>query len=238
MLFPSHAECAAINTDAGIPLPDYDLVEEEVTLSKGGDAVEFLSDFRGGSGNFYDDSLKNIMIYSCEQDAANKDRCVPVGEAAKDHSGNCIVPLNSPCDGTIECERYSNCYWPPAVVGEERVPRYTTAEADVNENFLYEGGQDSYAYSVGKYAGVGVIFMVFNILIWAVFFIGRCCCCCLHEVCICRCCSSKPKEEGYNVGMQVRIPIFFYIFFVACIVAAAGVAFVGDQDTGKGEKSR
>ena len=102
--------------------------------------------------------------------------------------------------------------------------------------------------------------MVLNLLVWGVFFIGRCLCCCMRKKCICRCCSSKPKEkvkackvekevplnstannrysslrswQGYKLGKQVRIPIFFYIFFFACIVAAAFVAYTGDQDTGK-----
>jgi len=228
------SECVNIIADAGLPPPSYAIdTEEEVTLSQGAEGAERLSDFRGGEGSFYGDVLNNIMIYVCEQDDSNKDRCVPEGEAAKGGDGKCITPPGSPCDGVTLCERTSNCYWPPASHFEERVPRYTQQEADDNEDFLLGIDQDSYAFSVAKYIAFALILAILNILIWGIFFIGRCCCCCLHNTCFCRCCSHKPKEEGYNLGCQVRLPIFVYLFFLACIVGSAAVAMVGNGDLGK-----
>ncbi|GMH75180.1 hypothetical protein TL16_g06676 [Triparma laevis f. inornata] len=214
-------------------------------LSQGGDAVGFLSDLRSGAGDFYETVLHNIMIYMCEQDIdVNEERCVEFGEAAKDYAGHCVIPDSSPCDATLTsrseedvgsgtCERASNCYWDVPVEGETRESRYTDKEALDNEEYLIGASMDSYIGKTAKYLVVGVVLAVLNILIWTIFTIGRCCCCCLHSVCFCRCCSWKPKEEGYNTGCQVRFPIFMYIAFLAAIVGSAGVAFVGDKDVGK-----
>ncbi|GMH94331.1 hypothetical protein TrVE_jg6612 [Triparma verrucosa] len=220
---------------------------EEKELSKGGDAVTFLSDLRSGAGDFYETVLHNIMIYVCENGDIedSKERCVPFSDAAKDYAGNCIVPQDSPCSatpisrteeavGTGTCERPSNCYWEqPVEKALFRDRRYTTEEADKNEDYLMGATADSYVAKTGKYLAVAVVLAVLNILIWTIFTIGRCCCCCLHASCFCRCCSWTPKEEGYSVGCQVRLPIFMYIAFLAAIVGSAGVAFVGDEDLGK-----
>jgi len=46
-----------IDPDTGLP------VEEKPSISKGGDAVEFMEGLRNDSGNWYEEVLKNIMIY-------------------------------------------------------------------------------------------------------------------------------------------------------------------------------
>ena len=110
---------------------------------------------------------------------------------------------------------------------------YTEKEGAGAEDYLMGTTADSYAAKTGKYLAGAMVLAALNIVFWFIFILGRCCCCCLHSKYICRCCSWKPKEDGYNVCYQVRTPIFFYIFFLACIVGASFAAFLGDQDIGK-----
>ncbi len=159
-----------------------------------------------------------------------QERCVPKEEAAWNPSGNCIIASDSTCDGEVLCESSSNCYWERPVHGEPRQRRYTDEEADAVDDYLYGTAYDSYAVTVAKYFVAGIVLGVLNLLIWVIFVIGRCCCCCLWEKCICRCCSPRPKEQGYSLCFQVRVPIFCYIFFIAGIGASAFVTYIGNED--------
>ena len=47
---------------------------------------------------------------------------------------------------------------------------------------------------------------------------------------MCRCCSPTPKEEGYKVCCQIRIPIAFFMIFLAGIVTSASITYVGNED--------
>ena len=209
--------------------------EGKRNFSQGGKAVDFMSDFRGGAGSFYSEVLDNIFWYLCEnKEDADKARCVPEIDAAKDDSGNCIKPSDTPCNGVDQCESRSNCLWKAPKNGEVRERKYTKEEGSGAEDYLTDP-QDSGSYlrKTGIYLAVGLALAVLNILVWTIFVIGRWCCCCLKNHCCCRCCSSKPKEEGYKICCQVRMPIFFYIFFLACIVAASFGAYTGDADIEK-----
>ncbi|GMI43955.1 hypothetical protein TeGR_g13565 [Tetraparma gracilis] len=213
-------------------------IEEEVSLSGGSAAVSSMKKFRNSSGGWYEEVLRNFMIWNCEtkitnaEDDGPKVRCVPEDDAAKGGGGGCIVPSDSTCPVGF-CETAANCYWEAPVSGEARVERYTQEEADANEDYLFGQDQDSYAATVVKYLALGIVLAVLNMLIWFIFIIGRCCCCCLWEKCLCRCCSYRPKEAGYNECGQRRIPIFFYFIMVAGIVASAAMTYVGNEDISK-----
>jgi hypothetical protein len=167
------------------------------------------------------------------QDEEELRRCVPEAEADKDWSGECIVPSDSPCI-TGFCESKDNCRWKKAEHGKPRERYYTTQEGEDAATYATDtSNMDGYIASTGKYMAFAMVLAVLNIIFWFIFVLGRCCCCCLHSTCFCKCCSSKPKEEGYSVCYQVRTPIFFYLFFLACIVGASFTAFLGDKDMGK-----
>ena len=205
LISPAVAADQEIDSVTGLP------VEVEPS-SKGGDAVEFMKGFRNDSGGWYQTVLDNIMMYTCSSNEATflekKVRCVQntTEDVFKGGGGGCVYPSDTTC-GVGECERTSNCYWLAPVYGEDRVQRHTDEEYEGSAAFLGFGGspsQDSYVFSVGKYFVLGLVLAVLNILIWTVFIIGRCCCCCFWNRCFCRCCSPKPKEEGYTACFQVR----------------------------------
>ena len=228
--------CAEIQPDR----EPTDFVEEEDSdeevsglASGGGKAVDFLNNLRGGSGTFYSDTLNSIWWYLCEQkDDDELLRCVPEAEADKDWDGNCIVPSDSPCTFDGFCESKDNCRWKKAEHGKVRETYYTPEEGEAATDYITATNMDGYNYSTGKYLVVAMALALLNIVFWFIFVLGRCCCCCLHSTCCCIKCSSKPKEEGYSVCYQVRTPIFFYLFFLACIVGASFTAFLGDKDMG------
>ena len=166
------------------------------------------------------------MISACEDGAEIRCAAEP-SEAALDWAGECIHASDSPCpDG---CEVPSNCWWEQPVAGQARARRFTDEEKEHNEDYLIGNSVDSYAFTVAKYLILGVALLIVNTVFWTFFFVARCICCCCHNFC-CKPCAPKPREKGYSMTLQVRLPIFFYLIFIAGIVACAFLTFMGNED--------
>lgn len=215
-----------------------DLYEEDKlnANSKGSDATEFLSGLRDSSGTWYADALHNFMIYKCKEidgnkitDSMLKLRCVDEADADKTWDDKCIVSSDYTCPAG-KCETVANCWWEKAVEGESRGRRFTNEEFEDNEDWLMGANQDSYVVATAKYLIVGLVLALLNFFCWGCFTVFRCCCCCLANTCCCRCCSGKPRKDGYNLFFQVHIPIIFYLAFVVGIVACSALTYVGNED--------
>ena len=217
--------------------------------SQGSNFVNTLKDFRGGSNNYYERTLRMMMTYFCVNKASKpqeelQKRCgdtLEVGNIALNATtcnpwGHC---------GVRQCEVPSNCYWQPVRVStsgktsgktvdvdgnevEDRQRWYTDEEGEASTNDLYGFDpenfavgdligidRNSYAFSVAKYMGFGIVLAVLNMFVWTIFILGRCCCCCLWKKCCCSKCSPKPVERGYRVCCQIRIPVFFFLIMLA-----------------------
>ena len=224
--------------------------------SRGELSRSVLATMRGESPAFYRDVLDKAVMAWCDVETASE-RCVPANSslAVKDWQDQCVVLLDNNDDDTTSCaaggttttcERHSNCYWDklpsdlsvPRSTRFKPVTRYETA-ADELWDWQHE---DSYVRGVCFYGAVGAVVTLVLTLAWAVFFVGRYLCCCLWTSCennnndnnnACFLCSPIPKKRGYQVCAELLLPLLCYLLCTVGIAAAAGLAFVGNEDINK-----
>lgn len=201
-------------------------------LSVGSEGRAFISKLRSKDAQFYQDVLDNLIMFTCDVEGKEQDRCVPESSefAAKTWNNECIVAAGHSCDeGT--CERTSNCFWDKVQEGQVRKSRFTKDEYEASKEKLYSLNKDSYAgnLAIPTIAGIAVACVIF--WLWVLYFMVRYCCCCLWKSCsICKSCSPIPREDGYSACVQWVMPTIVYVSCFIGLVTSGFTAIVGNED--------
>ncbi len=201
------------------------------SYSQGDISIHLIQGLRRKSKTYYEGVVNNIIMALCDVEV-EKERCVLSNSsmAAKDWNGDCIEAADTVCPVGY-CEKTSNCYWNPVVIGQNRTLRFPEDDYSKAEKAILNLEDDSYIRDLAKYSIGGIFFAVLLLIIWFLYFIGRYCCCCLWTSCsLCYLCSPIPKEEGYIICLQWIIPAFMYFIGLIGIICCGVVSFIGNED--------
>jgi len=214
-------------------LDDLEIQESRFAfLSVGRQARAFVGAIRRKNKEYYQDVLNKMIMYSCDVEQEEQNRCVPESSefAAKNWNNECIIAAGYSCDPGF-CERTSSCFWDKVSSGEVRKSRFPKDQYSNAREQLIAIKKESYAGSLAFPAIVGTVVSVVLFLLWMLYFTLRYCCCCLWRSCvICKPCSPIPKEEGYNVCFQWIIPTVLYIGSFIGLMISGFVALIGNFD--------
>jgi hypothetical protein len=201
-------------------------------LSVGRQARAFLGTIRRKKKEYYQDVLDKMIMYSCDVEQEEQNRCVPESSefAAKNWNNECIIAAGYSCDIGF-CERTSSCFWDNVSSGEVRKSRFTKDQYSKAKEQLIGLTKGSYAGNLALPTIIGISVSAAIFLLWLIYFALRYCCCCLWRSCaLCKPCSPIPKEEGYNVCFQWIIPTFLYIGSFLGLMISGFIALIGNHD--------
>lgn len=199
--------------------------------SQGDISISFVKRIRRKSTSYYQNVVNNVIMTLCDVES-ERERCVPSNSslAAKDWDDKCVFAADTECP-IDHCERTSNCYWNPTVVGKNRTIRFEETAYEKAEDELIDYQSSSYLRDLAMLSVVWIVIAAVLLLLWIVYFIGRYCCCCLWTSCsVCYSCSPIPREDGYRVCLQWITPSMIYFFGMVGIAICMAMSFIGNED--------
>ncbi|KAF0720210.1 Aste57867_479 [Aphanomyces stellatus] len=206
-------------TFQNVNMSSLNTLDEARAVLQGASAVNAMKGMRSENFDYYNNSLRSIMIVLCKVTSTDADlqRCVsPSSPYAQRNGGNqsstCLVMTDAGnCAAQGLCERLPNCMWNTVDPTQPRLPRYSADDINAANQWV----SSAYAKSLAPYAGPGVAFAVLTALGFFAFFILRCF--------FNKCGGRDPVERGYTWCAVMFPGVAFFIFSLVifiCSVAA------------------